>query len=335
MGNADLTLRDCAVAANRAGGHGGGIANALAPGTGNLTLIRTRVSDNFALGVGGGICLTGNDQGRGSTLRLFSSAVLRNTARANAGGIRAETAFLINCTVSANTSSTLGGGIRASTVSLTNSTVSGNKASDGGGIYAENAAILTNSTVSRNTATGAGGGIYTPRTAELTNSTVSGNLAAREGGGMFAFNMRLVNATIARNEAFNGGGVYHFGPDRAVVQNTIIALNRALDRPPAGRDVVGDFISQGHNLIGDGTGSAGFGVNGDQVGTAQKPLDPKLSPLQSNGGPTQTHALLAGSPAIDRGDNAGGPSADQRGVARVRDGDGNRSRITDIGAVER
>jgi hypothetical protein len=71
------------------------------------------------------------------------------------------------------------------------------------------------------------------------------------------------------------------------------------------------------------------------VGTAANPIDPRLAPLASNGGPTKTHALLAGSPAIDRGDNSGAPAADQRGVARPRDGDGDGTSVVDIGAFER
>ena len=84
----------------------------------------------------------------------------------------------------------------------------------------------------------------------------------------------------------------------------------------------GAFTSQGHNLIGDGTGGTGFtnGVNGDIVGTSVNPIDPKLGPLKNNGGRTKTHALLAGSPAIDAGDNAGVPATDQRGRLPAQEG---------------
>ena len=103
-------------------------------------------------------------------------------------------------------------------------------------------------------------------------------------------------------------------------------------------DVSGDFTSGGHNLIGDGTGT-GFtnGVNGDIVGTATNPIDPKLGALSNNGGRTKTHALLAGSPAIDAGDNSLVPSTDQRGTGfqRIRDGNGDRQAVADIGAFER
>jgi hypothetical protein len=98
----------------------------------------------------------------------------------------------------------------------------------------------------------------------------------------------------------------------------------------AGPDVFGAFVSRGHNLIGHGTGSTGFVGDGDQVGTAEDPLDPRLAPLAFNGGRTMTHALLRGSLAIDRGDNAGVPGIDQRGLARRKDGD--RVPVVDIGA---
>src|SRR5262249_17849692 len=137
-----------------------------------------------------------------------------------------------------------------------------------------------------------------------------------------------------RNTALNGGGVYYTGPDEAKVKNTIIALNQAT-AGGTGPDVFGTFTSEGHNLIGDPTGSSGFGASGDQVGTPQTRLDPKLGPLQNNGGPTRTHALLPGSPAIDRGDNGGVLATDQRGAARIKDGDGNGSKVVDVGAFER
>src|SRR5262249_61336241 len=78
--------------------------------------------------------------------------------------------------------------------------------------------------------------------------------------------------------------------------------------------------SQGHNLIGDGPGGSGFDPT-DQVGTSANPIDPVLGPLQGNGGPTQTMALLPGSPALNAGDPALSGTADQRGV--VRSGGGN------------
>jgi hypothetical protein len=127
---------------------------------------------------------------------------------------------------------------------------------------------------------------------------------------------------------------YHFQDDQGTcfvaspspagtIRNTIIAGNRASSCP----DVNGYLPSSGHNLIGDGTGGSGFGAS-DLVGTAAHPIGPQLSPLQNNGGPTPTIALLPGSPAIGAGDNTGAPVSDERGFTRIVGG------TIDIGAFE-
>jgi hypothetical protein len=119
------------------------------------------------------------------------------------------------------------------------------------------------------------------------------------------------------------------------VRNTVIAGNSTVGNGP---DVWGDFNSQGNNLVGDASFSGGFTLQ-DLTGTDVLPLDPKLGPLADNGGFTGTHALLAGSPALNAGaldadganDTPGDaddvPLFDQRGMPRV----GN----PDIGAFER
>jgi len=112
-----------------------------------------------------------------------------------------------------------------------------------------------------------------------------------------------------------------------------------VDFTGTGPDVSGLFTSQGHNLIGIGAFLAGFsnGVNGDIVGTAANPIDPKLGALKNNGGKTETHKLQAGSPAIDAGDNSGAPATDQRGAGfpRKKDGNGDGIAVVDIGAFEK
>jgi hypothetical protein len=174
----------------------------------------------------------------------------------------------------------------------------------------------------------------------LTNSTTSGNSAGNNGGGISATTANLLNCTIVENIARtgNGGGVFHNPGGTFSVKNTLIALN-LVGLSGTGPDVFGTFTSQGHNLIGIGAFLGGFnnGVNGDIVGVAANPIDPKLGPLQNNGGPTQTMALLAGSLAIDHGDSAGAPATDQRGFgfARKKDGNGDGIAIVDIGAFER
>jgi predicted outer membrane repeat protein len=351
--NADLVIRDSVVTGNRSAGSGGGIGFP-AGSTDNLTLVRSTVSHNVA----GSLNLPGG-QGGGifgpGTVTLTNSAVIRNTSAHDGGGLTTNTVNLTNSIVSGNTAIAGDGAVDAVTVNLTNSTVSGNTAFSSGGIsgvtvtltnstVSGNTAIggdgggisgdtvtLTNSTVSGNTAKGNGGGIDAP-TVTLTNSTVSGNTAvSANGGGIDAITLTLLNVTVTDNSAKVGGGVLLRNGGTSSVRNTIIAGNQvAFDG--VNPDVAGLFTSGGHNLIGDGTGGGGFanGTKADQVGTAANPIDPRLGPLANNGGPTQTHALLAGSPAIDRGDNTLVPATDQRGGGFLRSVGG----VTDIGAFE-
>src|SRR5262245_4492430 len=122
VANADLVVRDSAVVGNRAALSGGGISNVVAPGTGNVTLVRTTVARNVSGIFGGGLCVIG-----ASTLIVQDSTVRRNANNSGGGGISATTAMLANCTVSGNTSgNSSGGGITATTANLTNCTVIGN-----------------------------------------------------------------------------------------------------------------------------------------------------------------------------------------------------------------
>jgi hypothetical protein len=141
--------------------------------------------------------------------------------------------------------------------------------------------------------------------------------------------VRVLSTTISGNSSGVGGGIYSAGKwPGFYVDNTIIAKNvgRICDPDVRGAAVV----SGSHNLIGIGTGMYGIrnDVSGNRVGTDDHPIDPKLGPLQNNGGPTFTHALQSHSPAIDAGDNQAASSSDQRGSPRVVNG------IIDIGAYE-
>jgi hypothetical protein len=238
-----------------------------------------------------------------------------------------------------------GGGIRnQGTLTLTDSTVSGNSAYDGGGIYNSGTLILSNSTISGNSASSRGGGIYNSGTLSLTNSTVSGNSvsgndggnpARFQGGGIFNnAALTLTNSTISDNSAGTGGGVLNDAQE--LTGGTININNSIIANSASGGDCknlsfnLGGMINAEYSLIEDGLSC----VNG----TNQNNLtgDPNLGPLQDNGGPTFTHALLPGSPAIDKG-NSTLIEDDQRGFSRPVDdpaspnGSGN---LSDIGAFE-
>ena len=221
--------------------------------------------------------------------------------------------------------------------------VTGNSGTDGGGlryIGGGDHAILS-STFSNNQATGAGGGINVNAGSfrlTIVNSTISGNSAV-VGGGMWTDTVigeiRLISSTITANAAGTASGFVNNGA-LVIVGNSIIAGNAS----PGVADTDGEFESLGFNLIGNVGFSNGFGSAGDQTGNSETPIDPKLASLGNNGGTTPTHALNAGSPAIDQGRSSLGSDADQtdqRGQARPVDlvivnavgGDG-----SDIGAFE-
>ena len=196
---------------------------------------------------------------------------------------------------------------------------------------------MNSSTISNNSAAQFGGGIYNNSIAlsEVVNATISGNNAT-EGGGVYndeEGSIEVTNATIFNNTAFSGGGILNAVDGFVSVANSIIAGN---NDQSASSDVRGDFDSRGNNLIGIGLGSTGFtnGVNSDLVGTFVIPINPGLGALQDNGGATFTHELLGGSLARDAGNNFYAPTDDQRGFARLFDGDGNGSLVVDIGAFE-
>ena len=327
----DVTIAGLTIANGNAEA-GGGISS----GGGSVTIANCVVSGNSSSNIlhpgsdgGGGILCGGHGLGR-------------------------STVSIINCTISGN-SSTSGGGIetlgpgfygyQGAVVTIANSTISGNSAASlGGGIYNGGEMTVTNSTISANTATvdesGGGGGIYNYGKLTVINSTISGNSATLGGGvkstgGFFLIPLALTftNTTISGNSANEGGGIYAAGSANTS-RNTIIALNTS----PNGPDMNGQLTSEGFNLIGNNSGATISPAQpSDQIGTPASPIDPLLGPLQNNGGPTFTHALLVGSPAIDQGESSGSMTDQRRfirpvdfpDIANVTGGDG-----ADIGALE-
>jgi hypothetical protein len=298
------------------------------PGAGLLTVERDAASvTDFGIFV----------VGSAATVQISALTMARGTAHgiANAGTLTLDV-----CTLSKNV----------------------NPIGDGGGVYSTGALTVIDSTISDNAAFGSsyadtfGGGIEVAfGTLTLSNSTISNNdvyggsvfsedswspwlgqgtwVGANGYGGGLAIwqgTASIDHCTIADNYAAGGygdpgnqglgvgGGIVVVS--RGQIHDTILADNYA----DIGLDLCGGFTSLGNNLVGNSGGGTGYAAT-DVLG-----IDPQLGPLQDNGGPTQTMALLAGSPAVNAGDNTGAPAYDQRGpgFARIFGG------AIDIGAFE-
>jgi beta-glucanase (GH16 family) len=218
-----------------------------------------------------------------------------------------------------------GGGIYngdGATLELIDSSVANNAAGwSGGGVYSffNTNVTIVRSTISGNVSNDVGGGMRTLGNATIVNSTISGNTATGwYGGAIFHTDgvMEILNSTIAGNTSPDWGqaavfvGTFNENSPDLVLTNSIVAGNPG---PQCivyyGGAGVPELISGGHNISSDET--CNLIIPSDQSNT-----DPLIGGLADNGGPTSTHALLAGSPAIDAADNAVCPVTDQRGVAR-------------------
>jgi len=310
------TLTNCTLSNDSASHYnGGGIYS-----SGTVTLTNCTLSNDSA-GGGGGIWNTGT--------ATLTNCTLSNDSAAIGGGIfNTGTATLTNCTLNNDSASAYGGAFDSTFMAtLTNCILSNNSAgTSGGGIFCYGTTMLTNCTLSNDSA-GGGGGITSRGTLMLTNCTLSNNSAGGGGGIHVSLGtVTLTNCTLSNNSAGqSGGGIYNDDSATLILTNNLVAQNKAATGP----DIAGTINTADHDLVGDGTGSSGINNGGgNQVGIGSSPIDPLLGPLQNNGGPTQTLALLPGSPAIGQADNLFAPPKDQRGVVR------NHSHPTDIGAFE-
>jgi hypothetical protein len=339
-GNGTLVVNNCDFSNNTAPNvnvDGGGIYN-----LGTLAVDNSTFTGNSAGFFGGGI------SSWGGTATIGNCTFSGNTTEDGGGGAIMDyncTMTVSNCTLFDNTADTLftpidwgGGGIyNDGPLTVTDCTLYDNSAYEGGGIDNEYSGALTvsNCSLYGNSGYYLGGGIYNNSMAAILNSTIYGNSATGtyqfggetfypggEGGGIDQDSSQggsttLQDTIVAGNSASNGAT----DPDFAGAVSSSTQIN-------------GVTYAEGYNLIGDGTGSSGFSsASGDQVGTSSSPINPELGPLQNNGGPTETMALLYGSPAINSGDpyDAGSlPQFDQRGPGYPRIQGGR----VDIGAYE-
>ncbi len=327
---AEVTVARSTISGNSATASGSRAGGVFVSATSSCTMANTRIAGNSAVGIGGGIYNLGSASIQGGS--VDSNQVLAPLA--DGGGIS-----------------------NGGTLTLTATTVSGNTATNSNGIGGglSNSATLTviRSTISGNTAAGqtggaGGGGIMNTGTLTLTNSTISGNsvtAANIRGGGIYNSVSGVANlssCTIAFNSCpTSGGGVAVASGGTVTCRNNLIARNTGLNAPGGTVDAAGTFTTQGFNMIGSvNAGVVGFNtLSGDLLGgTGGAAINPLLDPLADNGGLTRTHALQAGSPAIDVGSPGFGIVTDQRGFSRYTDTPGVAGLAggdaSDIGAFE-
>jgi len=335
----DCSLREAIIAANTTPG-----ADTIILPAGTYTL--TIGGDNEDNGATGDLDITDSVTmtGAGASSTIIDANALDRVIDLAGSGPPDITAAISGITLQNGSIADSGGGLllRAGNVlTLTDSIVQNNTSSSGdggGGVYVQGSSSLSlvNSAVISNNSIVRGGGIVNNNVLTAVNSTISDNTTVGTGGGIFSNNTSsLNNVTIANNRADNGGGISVAPSTALTLTNTLFAGNTNGSMQPS--DCQGSLTSQGYNLIQSSSSCTFTPATGDLIDQ-----DPQLGSLQNNGGPTPTHALLSGSPALDAGSPAvpgsGGTACaatDQRGVTRPQDGTVNGTAVCDIGAYER
>ncbi|MGH2601267.1 MAG: choice-of-anchor Q domain-containing protein, partial [Dehalococcoidia bacterium] len=295
------SLREAIEAANTDMAVGGCVAGSgadtitFAPTvTGTITLTDTLPATGGALAIqgpgAGSLTISGGGAVQILSVGPFASLTLSGLTLAN--GRSGDGSAILNASGS---------------LTITNSTFSGNTADNGGAIRNNGSFTITNSTFSGNQASSFGGAIVNDfGSLTITNSTFSGNQANFDGGAIFTASgnsrIELTNSTIANNQSGTGAVLAVFNGS-AGLHNVVLA------NPSPSCGGGGAITDQGGNIASDATCPV-------TTISSRNDTDPLLGPLQNNGGPTQTMALLTGSPAIDAGVDCPPPATDQRGVTR-------------------
>jgi hypothetical protein len=338
----------------------GGGANRVLHHTGSATLsiLNLTIADGYqhatganADAAGGCIWSPAGNLYLGDTV-VTGCTALSDTGNAGGGAILApaQTVTLARSVIShskalAPTTCGYGGGVFAGNLVANYSTISTNVAGDGttlggegGGVFANGAVTMLGSTVDGNVAS-YGGGLWFDDDSKIVNSTISGNTAHKSIAALSSANadsVYLLNSTIAFNHAdvvspYNAVLLRGLSANSMMtLQSTIIADNTA---GPANTPSDLSFYQGGVS----GTGNLVMAASSSPPNVITVAEDPKLGPLQFNGGRTRTHALLPGSPAIGAGNHDGIPPGfvnDQRGPGYPRTTGAGANETTDIGAFE-
>ena len=262
------------------------------------------------------------------TVTIFGLSLQNGESTDYGGAIYNEGTLTINnSSLSGNHTTSSGGAINNNfgTLTINNSSLSGNIADAySGAIRNYDTVTVNNSTISGNSAGNSGGAMYNAGTLTVNNSTISGNSAVNGGGGfrnVAGHTITINNSTVSNNSASSGGGIIVYGTVN--VNNSIISGNTAPGTPDCWFGV-GTFNTDANNILGS-SGSNGGCTNGASDIVPAGAIGTILSGLANNGAPTQTHALVGSSPAIDAS-GGGALATDQRGVAAQS--------TRDIGAFE-
>ena len=325
-----LTLQNLTVSGG-AQNHGGGIFN-----SGTLAITNSIITGNKAQYFGGGIFNSSDGE-----LTIETSSLSKNIANMDGGG-------LLDCYGS---------------FKIQNSTISGNFSQRGGGIHkfdnqieyvtptsnfpkcsvTSHTGLIVNSTIYGNTSS-VGGGIANGGKITIINSTISNNVALAQGGGIINYKpfqgapsylfveSSTISQNIAGDEHFGwGGGIMNQYNGYLYLSRSIVSGNKALTGPEIKTASVNDVVYiDDFNLLGNNGDSGLYNVYVGYTDIVPKQsLNKILGPLKNNGGPTLTHALVPGSPALDAAPvDANCPATDGRGVARPQ------GSACDMGAVE-